>query len=212
MSAGVAKELVSKTPLPYAESLVFPSFLPPPLSFSLPVLATLFDSFSAFKVTRMLTFPGRCWITVKSVYFRITLTRFTLAFFLFCFIHCFAEGFIQAFLFTLDADANSLASSILHQAQVPRSNFGVLTRHNGNATLELCNLIPTYVDNPPCEAVYQTGRPNLPLPSEFNIAVRSQTSRNPTISQLSVRGTRIYSSLESRCVAVPGAVSVLMHA
>ncbi|KAJ7285050.1 hypothetical protein C8J57DRAFT_1290289 [Mycena rebaudengoi] len=166
----IADDWCRLTPLPYAESLVFPSFLPPPLSFSLPVLATLFDSFSAFKVTRMLTFPGRCWITVKSVYFRITLTRFTLAFFLFCFIHCFAEGFIQAFLFTLDADANSLASSILHQAQVPRSNFGVLTRHNGNATLELCNLIPTYVDNPPCEAVYQTGRPNLPLPSEFNIA------------------------------------------
>ncbi|KAJ6619810.1 hypothetical protein B0H10DRAFT_1148958 [Mycena sp. CBHHK59/15] len=113
---------------------------------------------------------GRCWITLKNTYFRITLTRFTIAFFLFCFVHCFAEGFIQAFIFSLDSDASALVTSILRQAEVPRNNFGILHRHNGNATLELCNLIPTYIDNPPCELVYQTGQPNLPLPSQFNLS------------------------------------------
>ncbi|KAJ6576527.1 hypothetical protein DFH09DRAFT_1149585 [Mycena vulgaris] len=117
----------------------------------------------------MLTIPGRCWITVKSVYFRITLTRFTIAFFLFCFIHCFAEGFIQAFIFSLDSNASALVTSILHQAQVPRNNFGILHRHNGNATLDLCNMIPTYLTDPPCLPIFQTGRPYIALPAEFNL-------------------------------------------
>jgi len=118
----------------------------------------------------MLTIPGRCWITLKSVYFRITLTRYTIAFFLFCFIHCFAEGFIQAFIFSLDSNASNIATSILHQAQVPRNNFGILHRHNGNATLQLCNLIPTYITDPPCMPIYQTGQPNLPLPVAYNLS------------------------------------------
>jgi len=117
----------------------------------------------------MLTFPGRCWITLKSVYFRITLTRFTIAFFLFCFIHCFAEAFIQAFIFSLDSNASNVVTSILHQAEVPANNFGILHRSNGNATLKICNMIPTYLTDPPCLPIYQTGNPNLPLPSEFNL-------------------------------------------
>ncbi|KAJ7678857.1 hypothetical protein DFH06DRAFT_1165035 [Mycena polygramma] len=120
----------------------------------------------------MLTMPGRCWITIKSVYFRITLTRFTLAFFLFCFIHTFAEGFIQAFIFSLDSNANNIVTSILHQAKVPANSFGILHRHNGNATLELCNMIPTYLsaDQAPCMPVYQTGSPSLPPPFQYGLA------------------------------------------
>ncbi|KAJ7104094.1 hypothetical protein B0H15DRAFT_808468 [Mycena belliarum] len=117
----------------------------------------------------MLTISGRCWITLKSVYSRITLTRFTLAFFLFCFIHCFAEGFIQAFIFSLDSGANDVFMSILHQARVPRNNFGVLHRRDGNTTLQLCNLIPTHLAEPPCDYIYKTGQPNLKLPSNYNL-------------------------------------------
>ncbi|KAJ7756487.1 hypothetical protein DFH07DRAFT_820746 [Mycena maculata] len=118
----------------------------------------------------MLTIHGRCWITIKSVYFRITLSRFTIAFFLFCFIHCFAEGFIQAFLFSLDSDASYVVTSILHKAHVPRNNFGVLHRHAGDASLQVCNEIPLYLDDPPCVTVFQTGQPpNFTLPTEFNL-------------------------------------------
>ncbi|KAJ7364087.1 hypothetical protein DFH08DRAFT_838308 [Mycena albidolilacea] len=124
----------------------------------------------------MLTFPERCWTTIKSVYYRITLSRFTIAFFLFCFIHCFAEGFIQAFIFSLDANANSIVTSILHQAEVPRTTFGVLDRHNGNNTLSLCNEIPTYISTKPCKPVYQTGNPNLPLPVEYGLAGNASAS------------------------------------
>ncbi|KAJ7170734.1 hypothetical protein C8R43DRAFT_1149934 [Mycena crocata] len=128
--------------------------------------------------------PGRCWITLKSIYFRITLTRFTIAFFLFCFIHTFAEGFIQAFIFSLDSNANTVVTSILHQANVPRNNFGILHRHNGNATLDLCNMIPTYMTEKPCQPVYQTGNKSLPLPQEFGLANQS----NVFISGLSSVG------------------------
>jgi len=119
----------------------------------------------------MLTFPGRCWITLKSVYFRITLTRFTAAFFLFCFIHCFAEGFIQAFIFSQDANASNIVTSILHQAEVPRNNFGILTRHDGYATLRVCNEIPTYISGEaPCALVYETGNSSLQLPTKYGLA------------------------------------------
>ncbi|KAJ7030469.1 hypothetical protein C8F04DRAFT_1113775 [Mycena alexandri] len=118
---------------------------------------------------------ARCWITLKSVYFRITLTRFTTAFFLFCFIHCFAEGFIQAFLFSQDANANAVVTSILHQAEVPRNNFGILHRHDGNATLQLCNMIPTYLTSAPCQTIFQTGEPNIALPSRFNLTGNAST-------------------------------------
>jgi len=113
----------------------------------------------------MLTFPGRCWLTIKSVYFRITLTRFTIAFFLFSFIHCFAEGFIQAFIFSSDANASNVVTSIIHQAQVPRNDLGLLTRHDGSAILSVCNDIPNYFSDKPCAVVFQTGYPNLTLPS-----------------------------------------------
>lgn len=113
---------------------------------------------------------------MKSVYYRITLTRFTIAFFLFCFIHCFAEGFIQAFLFSQDSNANAVVTSILRQAEVPRNNFGVLTRHAGNATLRLCNAIPTYLStDAPCETIFQTGTPILQLPSRFNLTGNAGT-------------------------------------
>jgi len=114
----------------------------------------------------MLTIPGRCWITLKSVFYRITLTRYTIAFFLFCFIHCFAEGFIQAFIF-LDSNASNVATNILHQARVPPDNFGVLSRHHGNATLQVCNQIPSSYSDP-CANIYQTGQ-RLPLPTGFNL-------------------------------------------
>ncbi|KAK7033170.1 hypothetical protein R3P38DRAFT_3313235 [Favolaschia claudopus] len=109
--------------------------------------------------------------TLKSVYLKITLSRFTVAFFLFAFIHSFAEGFIQAFIFSQDAYANNIVTSILREAQVPRANFGILHRAHGNATLSLCNEIPTYISEKPCALVYETGRNNLTDPSFTTTAV-----------------------------------------
>jgi len=111
------------------------------------------------------------WVTLKSVFMRVTLTRFTIAFFLFSFIHAFAEGFIQAFIFSQDSTASNTVSSILHQAQVPRNNFGILERHNDNGTLKVCyNLqLDLPEEDRPCAPVFETGHPNLPLPTEYNL-------------------------------------------
>ncbi|KAJ7274343.1 hypothetical protein B0H12DRAFT_1007129, partial [Mycena haematopus] len=99
---------------------------------------------------------------------RITLTRFTIAFFLFSFIHCFAEGFIQAFIFSLDANASNIVTSIIHQAEVPRNNFGILTRHDGNARLSVCNDIPTYF------RTYMANEPHRPT-NRVNLFLRRAT-------------------------------------
>ncbi|KAJ7067005.1 hypothetical protein C8F01DRAFT_1119953 [Mycena amicta] len=124
------------------------------------------------------------WITAKSVYLKITLTRFTLAFFLFSFIHCFTEGFIQAFIFSADSAASNAVTSILHQANVPPNNFGVLTRHNGNATLDVCNMLRPDLTVQPCAPVFQIGHPNLPLPTQFNLTVMSMDGPDPTANAL----------------------------
>ncbi|KAJ7650226.1 hypothetical protein FB45DRAFT_887343 [Roridomyces roridus] len=109
-----------------------------------------------------------CWTTVKSVFYRITLTRFTTAFFVFIFAHAFSEAFLQAFLFSQDSHASNVATDILHQARVPRNNFGILHRHDGHATLQLCNEIPTSFSDP-CEKIFETGNRTLQLPTNFNL-------------------------------------------
>ncbi|KAF7327699.1 hypothetical protein MKEN_00349400 [Mycena kentingensis (nom. inval.)] len=130
------------------------------------------------------------WITLKSVvrrglhrhghhvadpvfqFYRITLTRFTIAFFLFSFIHAFAEGFIQAFIFSQDSTASNTVSTILHQAQVPSNYFGILERpRDGNATLTVCSRLDLDLpkEQRPCGLVYETNHPNLPFPSEHNL-------------------------------------------
>ncbi|KAF7312377.1 hypothetical protein MIND_00251000 [Mycena indigotica] len=109
------------------------------------------------------------WTTIKSVYLKITLSRFSIAFFLFVFIHCFAEGFIQAFIFSQDSTASNVVTSILRQTNVPRNNFGVLNSPYGNTSLDVCNMLRPDLKEQPCAPVFQKGTPNLPLPTEFNL-------------------------------------------
>ncbi|CAK5269355.1 unnamed protein product [Mycena citricolor] len=107
--------------------------------------------------------------SVKSLYDRITLTPLTAIFFLFCFVHCFVEGFIQAYIYTTDSTAYGVTTSILQQAKVPDSDFSILRRTPGNDTLQLCNMVPTYVAAQQCELIFETGHPNMTVPQNFNL-------------------------------------------
>nr|GAT60702.1 predicted protein [Mycena chlorophos] len=112
------------------------------------------------------------WTTLKSVYFKITLSRFSIAFFLFCFIHAFAEGFIQAFIFSQDSTANGVLSSILRQANVPVRDFAVINNPgpNSNTSLDVCNMLDPELKQQPCGLVFQKGsNGNLTLPTAYNL-------------------------------------------
>ncbi|KAH8114892.1 hypothetical protein DFH11DRAFT_1877246 [Phellopilus nigrolimitatus] len=99
---------------------------------------------------------------VKSMYLRITLTKTTIAFFMFSVVFCFVHALVQSFLFSLDADANTLASAIVSTAGAPQNEFGWLTRQrNGTThvevfTLMLCDAIPFEREDDPCVVVFQS--------------------------------------------------------
>ncbi|TFK47254.1 hypothetical protein OE88DRAFT_1666637 [Heliocybe sulcata] len=106
----------------------------------------------------MLTIADHARISLRQIYTRLTLTQFTLAFFLLGFTHCFAQGIMQAFLFSVDDDAGSLVSSMIQQANASmyQSEFAYLTRPNGEYHLSLCTHIPGAAAENPCQPVYST--------------------------------------------------------
>ncbi|EIN05842.1 hypothetical protein PUNSTDRAFT_137327 [Punctularia strigosozonata HHB-11173 SS5] len=106
----------------------------------------------------MLTPADKAWIKLKSIYLRITLSKFTTAFFLFSFAQCFSQGIIQSFLYSIDSDASSLTTSVLEQSNVTWKNeLAWLTRPNSTYRLELCHHIPYGASSDPCIPVYETG-------------------------------------------------------
>ncbi|KAI5120285.1 hypothetical protein M0805_005342 [Coniferiporia weirii] len=112
----------------------------------------------------------RTWIWVKTMYFRITLSKVVTCFFLFSFMHCFTQGIVQSVLFSLDMGANSLVSGILSQAQIPQKDPEIawLVRRQGNFTLSLCKDVPVLKKNEQsCELIFQTGAGPIPVPTGF---------------------------------------------
>ncbi|KAI0920361.1 hypothetical protein AcW1_002127 [Taiwanofungus camphoratus] len=93
----------------------------------------------------MSTLMSKIAIQVRSVYTRITLTRFTTAFICLTFVHCFAQVAIQGCLYALDANASGLASGIVKAAQIPPDEIPWFRGNNENFDLQLCDHIP--IDN-----------------------------------------------------------------
>lgn len=116
----------------------------------------------------MLTIAEHVWIKLRSVYLRVTLTRYTIAFFLLGVTHCLAQGMMQAFLFSADDQADSLVSSIIEQANATsfQKEFAWLTRPNGGYQLSLCSHVPTGDNSGSCEVVF----PTIMMASDMNLA------------------------------------------
>ncbi|KZT24929.1 hypothetical protein NEOLEDRAFT_1134125 [Neolentinus lepideus HHB14362 ss-1] len=125
----------------------------------------------------MLSIADRVWINIRQVYTRVTLTRFTFAFFLLGFTHCFAQGIIQAFLFSVDDNAASFVSSIIQQANASsyQREFAYLTRPNGEYHLSLCSHIPRGATQNPCQPVYPVGDSNMTEYSSVDLVGPDQT-------------------------------------
>jgi len=81
-------------------------------------------------------------VSFKSTYQRITLSKTTLAFFLFNFAHCFTQGMIQSFLYTLDSNTSTLVTDITRTAGVPPREIASFTGNPSEFTLKLCTSIP----------------------------------------------------------------------
>lgn len=96
---------------------------------------------------------------IKTPYRRITLTRYTLLFFISSIILCLAQGVIQSFLFGTDLSAEQMVASILQQAQVPMSKLAYHTRNNGQDTVQLCSNIPGTVPDT-CVTVFGSTVPS----------------------------------------------------
>ncbi|KII83846.1 hypothetical protein PLICRDRAFT_147929 [Plicaturopsis crispa FD-325 SS-3] len=113
------------------------------------------------------SFTDKLWVKIKSVYLRITFSKFTAAFFIFGFLHCFAQGLIQSFMFSIDMNASSLATSIVTEAQVSRREMAWLTRSGEDFNLKLCTDIPYGQAIDSCVTVFQSGQPNITVPAGY---------------------------------------------
>ncbi|OBZ75026.1 hypothetical protein A0H81_05299 [Grifola frondosa] len=121
-------------------------------------------------------------IHLKAAYARITLTPFTLAFFLLSFVHCIAQGLTAALLHSEDADAFAFVTDILHAAQVPPNEVPRLYRTNGNLVLKLCTAIPLGDVSDQCITIYDTSSSY-----EYNASVSARCWDLDVVRDLSTR-------------------------
>lgn len=107
-------------------------------------------------------------------YERITLSKMTLAFFLFSFAHCFAHGIIRSFLFTLDADTSTLVTDITTTAGVPPREIASLTGNSKEFQIKLCTSIPIGPPTNSCTVIFDSLQTNFsnPIPPGFRRSVR----------------------------------------
>jgi len=103
-----------------------------------------------------LSFAERSKIKVKAAYTRITLTRVTIAFFLFSFVHCFAQGIIQSFMLSIDSEFGHLLDEIVHTAEIPFENITFLEGSLGHLRLQMCNDIPHGQSPYPCMDIFRS--------------------------------------------------------
>ncbi|ETW79910.1 hypothetical protein HETIRDRAFT_386468 [Heterobasidion irregulare TC 32-1] len=133
----------------------------------------------------MLTLADKFWIWVKSVYLRISLNRFTQAFFILSFIFCFAQSITQSFLFSLDDEWRGLVSNVVDHGNLNKSLFVQYTGRHGQYSLALCNDSPM-LENA-CVPYYTSGQMNVSIPygfkrEEYDGRLLSQTTWDRWIS------------------------------
>jgi hypothetical protein len=151
-------------------------------------------------------------------YLRITLTKFTIAFFLFGFIHCFAQGMIQSFIYTTDTQYSSFISTIMDRGEVPvDTTFAWLRRPGGIYDLQLCHRVPRArettcndlqscpniprADERSCNPIFATS-PGLSRPSKREVHMLFSSVTNGMGSHYSLFSYR-YSCLEPWTRLIP---------
>jgi len=136
---------------------------------------------------------------VTSAYRRVTLSRYTLLFFLSSVILCLSQGVIQSFLFGTDLSAEQMVATILHQAQVPMMKLAIHTRNNGQDALKLCSDIPGTVPGDPCVTVFNSSVPSSSkwtAPPGFR---RDQETHNTHVAVFAASDNTVEIFLDEQC-------------
>jgi hypothetical protein len=136
------------------------------------------------KSAKMYPYDSKVWIWIKEMFFRITLNKITTIFFLFSFLHCFAHGIVQSLLFTVDADASSLVSTIIEVAEVPTGHFAWLTRPDEHFLLRLCDAVPVGKPVSPCHDIFDSRRGKLVVPPGFKRSPQDTALADPAVSDI----------------------------
>jgi len=87
---------------------------------------------------------------------RITLNRFTTAFFVFSFVYCFIAGIIQSLLFTIDFEYSNVISSLVDAGRIPAGNMTYLEGPRGHVIVRMCNDVPHGQAVYPCMVIYNS--------------------------------------------------------
>ncbi|KAI0049731.1 hypothetical protein FA95DRAFT_1537748 [Auriscalpium vulgare] len=115
----------------------------------------------------MMSVTTRTWIATKSLYFRVTLNRVTLAFFFFAFVHCFTQGILQAFLFGVDDDWGQFTSAIVGKADIGSAEFTQFTGGHSSWSLEICDNTPVNGVKNACVPFFAAGQKDAPVPAGY---------------------------------------------
>ncbi|KAI0311848.1 hypothetical protein OF83DRAFT_1149128 [Amylostereum chailletii] len=78
-------------------------------------------------------------LALQNAFFKVTLNRFSTAFFVLSFVYCFAQGITQAFLFSVDTRWRTFTSEVVGHANINTTVFLQYTLHY---TWEICNDTP----------------------------------------------------------------------
>ncbi|CAG7853733.1 SubName: Full=Uncharacterized protein {ECO:0000313/EMBL:CCA69987.1} [Serendipita indica DSM 11827] len=122
---------------------------------------------------------------VKHAYSRITLTRFTTAYFVVAFVHALLLSGFQLGSHLSNKNADTTLSQIMKVAEVKSDLIPVITNQNGQDVLRLCNGIPSSANDDRCQTIF--------VPTTD--ASRS-TNNNPNVSDN--RGSSAASATQSR--------------
>ncbi|KAK7029817.1 hypothetical protein R3P38DRAFT_881465 [Favolaschia claudopus] len=115
-------------------------------------------------------------LILKSTYAAITLSRVTIAFFLFSLIHCFAQGIIQALLYSVDSEFEGVVTQIVQAAKIPLQNLTLLQGSPNHWTLSMCDDIPHGQPRYPCSVIFQSGVGVGKTPGAVEAGIRDSVS------------------------------------
>lgn len=146
---------------------------------------------------------GAVWVWVKTMFFRITISKITTCFFLFSFLHCLIHSIVQSILYSYDHEADALASSIIKQAGIPQDEVAWLTRSDGVYTLKLCTHVPINTDHKDnCTLIFQSNLGSEDVPpgykrdlglftSNTDISIEPIEDSNGMVSEISLRTSSV---------------------
>ncbi|KAG8792268.1 hypothetical protein FRC16_011473 [Serendipita sp. 398] len=111
---------------------------------------------------------------IKHAYLRITLTRFTTAYFIVALIHAILLSGFQLGSHLSNRTADATLSQLMRAAEIKGNLIPVISNDGGQDVLRLCNGIPSSTDDDRCETIF------VPTPTSSSISVSPSGTASAT--------------------------------